>query len=162
MKRRKIDFSFKFNYLAIPFIVFAVAWAGNILTQKGMVWYKTINLPDWTPSGMIIGLVWTAIFILSAISLLIVWNRRKRNGAFWWIILFFTINAGLNLFWSELFFANQKIGLALIEAGFLEVSVLILIGLNSRFAPVASLLLIPYAGWVIFAMYLNYIIWMLN
>lgn len=162
MKRRKIDFSFKFNYLIISFIVFAVAWAGNILTQKGMDWYKTIRLPDWTPDGSVIGFVWTGIFILSALSLIIVWNRKKRNGAFWWIILLFTINAGLNLFWSELFFAHQKVGLAVVEAVFLEITVLSLIGLNSRFAPVASLLLVPYALWVGFAMYLNYIIWMMN
>lgn len=161
-RRRKIDYSFKFNYLIIPFIVFAVAWAGNILTRKGMDWYKTINLPDWTPSGMVIGSVWTGIFILSALALLIVWNSKKRNGSFWWIILLFTINAGLNLFWSELFFAYQKIGLALLDAVFLEVTVLSLIGLTSRFTPVASLLLIPYAGWVIFAIYLNYKIWMVN
>jgi tryptophan-rich sensory protein len=162
MKRRKVNFSFKPNYFFIPFIVFAVAWAGNILTQKGMEWYKTINLPDWTPGGTVIGGVWTAIFILSAIALLIVWNKRKRNGVFLWIILFFTINAGLNLLWSELFFAHQEIGLAMFEAGILEISVLILIGLTLRFAPIASALLVPYAVWVGFAIYLNYVIWAIN
>jgi len=76
--------------------------------------------------------------------------------------LFFVINAGLNLFWSELFFANHQIGWAVFGAGLLEVTVLALIGLTSRVAPIASALLIPYAAWVGFAMYLNYIIWMMN
>jgi benzodiazapine receptor len=111
---------------------------------------------------MVIGLVWTAIFILSAIALLIAWNHKEKNKAFWWVILLFTINAGLNLFWSELFFVNHRLGSAMLEAGFLEATVLALIGLNIRLYPTVAALLAPYAVWVMFAIYLNYNIWMMN
>ncbi len=60
------------KYFLIPFFVVIVAWVGRWLTGRGMDWYKTIKLPAWTPSGSVIGMVWTAIFILAAISAVII------------------------------------------------------------------------------------------
>ncbi|MBU0649151.1 tryptophan-rich sensory protein [Patescibacteria group bacterium] len=152
----------KINYLVIPLIALATAVLGSHFTSQGMDWYETLSRPGFTPPGGIIGTVWTVIYILSAISALIVWNKFSRNKRFLWISALFMINAVLNFFWCYLFFAAHLIGAAIIEMLALEATVLalmILVWPRSRFA---AFLLAPYAGWVIFATYLAYSIWALN
>ncbi len=152
----------KQNYLIIPLIVILVALWGGFITSTGMAWYKTIGIPSWTPSGGFIGAIWAFIFILSAASAIIVWNKAARNQRFWIIILLFIMNALLNILWSNLFFGKGLIGWAAVEAVILDFSVWALVILIRSVSKLASALLLPYAGWVIFAIYLNYIIWMLN
>jgi len=152
----------KLNYIIIPLIVFLVAFAGSLITSGGMDWYKTINLPVWTPQGSVIGAVWTTIFILSAISALIVWNKFPRGRSFSWIFIIFGINALLNIFWSYLFFDKHLLDFAFWEAGFLFISVVLLIILIRPVSRLAAILLYPYAIWGAFATYLTYTVWMLN
>lgn len=149
----------KLNYIIIPLIVFLVAVIGSYFTGTGMDWYETINLPSWTPPGFIIGAVWTVIFILSAFSALIVWNKPERN---WLIVLVFLINAGLNVFWSFLFFNQHLIGAAFSEAVLLDITVFILIFTIWPVSKLASLLLVPYALWTTFASFLTLFVWLIN
>ncbi|OGY48418.1 MAG: hypothetical protein A3J65_03405 [Candidatus Buchananbacteria bacterium RIFCSPHIGHO2_02_FULL_45_11b] len=152
----------KASYLIIPLITLAVALIGTALTNLGLAWYQTINLPAWTPSGRIIGLVWTAIFILTAWSALIFYNKAPNYRALILGAVVFLINAGLNILWSYLFFRQHLIYEAMFEAAGLGASVLILIVLVWPASKFAAILLLPYAGWTGFAAYLNYQIWLLN
>ncbi len=150
------------NLLLIPILTFLTAAFGSWLTNRGMSWYQSINLPGWTPPGSVIGTVWTVIFILAMISVLIIWNRYFTEKNFWLIILFFIINALLNVGWSYLFFSLNLIGPAVFEAGLLGLSVLALIILIWPYSLTAAILLLPYFGWVCFATYLTYQVWLLN
>lgn len=150
------------NYFIIPLIVLITAILGNWLTGGGMDWYKTIRLPSWTPPGSMIGIVWTIIFILSTASALIFYNLAERGNRFIWIIFICLLNAILNISWSYLFFRQHLIGPAVIEAALLDLSVIALIILIWPISRLASLLLLPYAGWAAFATYLTYIVWSLN
>ncbi len=150
------------NYIIIPLIAIFVAVIGSWLTSGGMDWYKTINLPAWTPPGSVVGAVWTTIFILSTISALLIWNKSPRNKRFWWIVAIFLINGGLNIFWSFLFFNQHLIGLSVFEAGLLDLSVIALIIFIWPVSRWASILLIPYVCWVAFATYLTYSVFVLN
>ncbi|MBN1325862.1 tryptophan-rich sensory protein [Candidatus Falkowbacteria bacterium] len=152
----------KLNYITIPIITIAVSVLGSFLTSAGMDWYKTLKLPSIAPGGNIIGSVWTVIFILSTISALIVWNNIPKTNLFWWIIGLFIANAILNVLWSFIFFYSQSIGPSIIEMIILELTVLCLCILIWPFSKIASILLWPYAAWVIFATYLAYNIWILN
>lgn len=159
----------KLNYFVIPLITIIVASVGGAITDSGLNWYRTINLPSWTPTGSSIGLVWTIIFILTTISALIIFNPSKKLGASKLykrtknlIMLFFILNALLNVFWSYLFFGQHLIGFAIIDAILLEASVLALIVLIQPLSFFASFLLAPYAVWVIFATYLTFAVSILN
>lgn len=152
----------KANYVIIPLITVAVSVIGSWITDLGMDWYQILNIPSYTPSGSLIGAVWTVIFILSTISALLVWNFSKRNKRFWWIVGIFIANAFLNVFWSALFFGLNLIGVSIIEMIILEFTVLALIFLTWPISKPASILLFPYAGWVAFAAYLAYNIWKIN
>ncbi len=152
----------KLNYFIIPLVTLATALTGSFLTFGGMDWYKTINLPSWTPAGNIIGTVWTILFILATISALLVFNQAVHNKKFNWIILAFLANAVLNVFWSWLFFNQHFLGWAIIEAGLLGLSVLVLIIIIWPLSRLAAYLLIPYLAWVSFATFLTYMVWSLN
>jgi tryptophan-rich sensory protein len=127
-----------------------------------MGWYKTIKLPSWTPSGSVIGTVWTILFILAAISALIIWNQLAHDSRFWWIVVLFILNAVLNVGWSWLFFNQHFLGAAIFEAGLLGLSVVALVILIWPASALAAALLLPYAAWVAFATFLTYNVWSLN
>ena len=152
----------KINYFIIPLITLIVALSGSFLTKRGMGWYETLNLPEIAPPGSIIGLVWTIIFILATISALIFWNKTPRDPRFNAIVIFFLINAVLNIFWSYLFFNQHQILASVIEMIILDITVIVLILLLWPISKLASYLLMPYAAWVAFATYLAYRILLLN
>lgn len=152
----------KLNYLLIPLIVASVMAFGSWLTSGGMTWYETIRLPEWTPPGSFIGGMWTVIFILTAVSLLMIWNSFPRDYRFWMIIYLLVGNAVLNVFWSYLFFNQHLIGWATLEAGILAMSVFGLIWLIWPVSLTAASLLFLYAGWSSFATYVSYSVWLLN
>lgn len=150
------------NYIIIPLITVLVSFIGNLFTDSGMDWYRTLELPSFTPPGSVIGMVWTIIFILSTISALIVWNKINHNKLFWLIIFLFLLNAFFNIFWSFLFFNQYLIGLSLIEMNVLNLTTILLIIVIWSKSKLASGLLVPYFTWVTFATYLAYSIWLLN
>jgi len=152
----------KLNYIIIPAITFLVVMVGGWFTGSGMGWYDQLKLPSFTPSGQVIGSVWTVLFILATASVLIVWNNLPRNQLFWQIIALFAVNAILNVTWSFLFFKQHMIGAAVFDAALLDLSVIGLIVLIWPLSVTAAALLVPYAGWVAFATYLNYVIWTIN
>lgn len=154
----------KINYILIPLIVFFVGFGGGRLTRTpdAMQWYQTLTLPSWTPPGSFIGLVWTVIFILTAVSLIIVWNRIPRIPHFSTIIAFFIANGVFNVLWSFLFFNRHLLTWAFFDALLIGLTVYVLIFLIWPYSKSAALLLFPYAGWVTFASFLNYQIMMLN
>ena len=152
----------KINYIIIPLFVLVVAVLGNLTTAQGMNWYDKLKLPSITPPGFVIGIVWSIIFVLSTFSALIYWNRAYRNFRFVLVMVLFIINGILNFLWSYLFFNLHLVGAAVVEMVLLEATVIILIILIRFSSKTASVLLYPYAIWVIFATFLAYQILLLN
>ncbi len=151
------------NYLIIPLLTVAVAVSGSFLTSAGVnSWYKTIKLPAWTPPGSTIGMVWTVIFVLTAAAALLVWNSPGPKPRFGLITGIFLLNAGLNVLWSFLFFRLHLLAAAGWEAVALDLTVIALVILCWPISRAASVLLLPYAGWVAFASYLTFSVWNLN
>ena len=152
----------KLNYLLIPLFVLITASAASHFADVGMAWYKTINLPDWTPSNMLMVIVWTFVFVLASCSLLIIWNRHYSERNFQLIIGLFILNALLNVGWNILFFTQQQIGLAFFGAVLLIVNLSILIYFIWKFSPISATLLLPYSFWVTFATVLTLNVWLMN
>jgi translocator protein len=151
----------KLNYIVIPLITVVVSLGGSWLTSGGMDWYRTLKLPALAPPGSVIGMVWTAIFIMTTISALIFWNRLMP-GTRSTITSLFLINAMLNICWSLVFFRLHLIGWSIAEMVLLNLVTLILIIMLWNPVFVSALLLLPYFTWVSFATYLAYSIWKLN
>jgi tryptophan-rich sensory protein len=153
----------KLSFLVIPAIVFCVALLGAYFTGQGEInWYYTLKFPSWAPAGSFISAMWSIIYVATAVSILYVWNYGERNRFFFFLIFLFIINGFLNVLWSWLFFSKHLIGATVLETAALEISTITLIILVRRISTLASILLLPYALWVLFAQYLIYEIWKLN
>ena len=153
----------KINYFVAPLGVFAVSFFGSRITSANMAWYKTLVLPPIAPPGWFIGLVWTVIFILATVSILLFWNREKTVFGKRLIGELFVLNGALNVFWSAVFFGQHLLGWAIVEMIVLNITNLVLIiWLWQKKHKASSILLWPYFGWVCFATFLASWIWMLN
>lgn len=150
------------NYFFIPLFVIITASASSYFADTGRGWYKTINLPDWTPSNSIMVLAWTVIFILTSLSILIIWNKYSSQKKFVIIISLFILNALLIVGWNVLFFSHQLMGFAFVQAVLLIINLVFLVLFIWRFSPIAAYLLLPYSAWVIFSTALTLNVWILN
>ncbi|MDH3268895.1 MAG: tryptophan-rich sensory protein [Ignavibacteria bacterium] len=150
------------NFFFIPLFVIITASAASYFADMGRSWYKTINLPVWTPSNSLMVLAWTIIFILTSLSILIIWNKYSSEKKFGVIISLFILNAVLVVGWNVLFFSHQLLSLAFVQAVLLIANIFLLVLLIYRFSPLAAYLLLPYSAWVIFSTVLTLNVWMLN
>lgn len=154
--------SLKLNHLAIPYLAMFVFIFGGILTNEGVAWYYSLTLPVWNPPTAIVAVIWAVIYFCAAASLLLVWNARPRNPRFNWLLGGFACSTLVNAVWSVLFFHFHLILASVVCAVILEVSVLVLMLLTYTVSRKAALLLVPYTGWVLFAIYLQYTVLALN
>lgn len=152
----------KYNYFVIPVVVFGVLWLGSYITQGNMAWYDTLTLPRITPAKGVFPVVWHALGVLTTFSLLLFYNRSPRGLMFWIIIGLFAANGLLNLAWTKAFFGWHNSGLAFIIAVALEFNLMALVSMIYKRHRLSALLLVPYTLWVLFAVYLNWRVWMLN
>lgn len=134
---------------------------GGLATDIGP-WYRGIEKPSWQPPDGLFGPAWTLIYALAALAGATAWQAASDAAQRQRILLLFSLNAFLNVFWSLLFFRLQRPDLALIEVGFLWLSIVALIlGLRS-ISPRTTWYLLPYLAWVGFAAVLNAAVVRLN
>lgn len=152
----------KVNYLFIPYIAVLAFLFGGILVSGGIEWYQTLLLPVWHPSTELIALIWAVIYTTGAWSLLVVWNRTEHNQGLTWVMGGYMVCLLLNLVWSIIFFQFHLIAVAVWCAAILGICVLLLAALLVVRSPQAALLLIPYIVWVFYAVYLHYMVQLLN
>jgi tryptophan-rich sensory protein len=142
-------------------ICLGVGGLGAIVTEKSLRdWYPTLRKPPGTPPSWVFGPVWTALYVLMAVSAWLVW-RDYRWGASA-ALLIFCAQLALNLAWSGVFFGARRLGFALLEIVILWAAGLFTAYLFYRLKAISAYLLIPYLLWLSYAVYLNVGIWKLN
>jgi tryptophan-rich sensory protein len=149
-------------YIVIASIVLSTMVIGSWLTQQGMAWYQTISLPVFTPPRSVFPLVWTALYLLTALAACLWWKAAQSKKDRILISFLFVSNAVLNGLWSYLFFYRHLIGWAIIDAIALFISLVALIYAMRPITRWGAILLWPYAAWVAFAVFLNTVIWLKN
>ena len=95
--------------------------------MKNMLWYNSLNKPVLTPPDWVFAPVWSGLYILMTISLILVVkapNTRSKRLA----LTIFFLQLLLNLIWMPVFFGAQRIGFAGIICSIL----LILVVINIR------------------------------
>jgi benzodiazapine receptor len=147
--------------LAAGAAAIVVAVLGASMTELGP-WYQNLNKPDWQPPDWAFGPAWTIIFALAALSAASAWRDAPNEASREWVIGLFALNGFLNVLWSALFFRMHRPDWALVEVGFLWLSILLPMLIFARYSKTASLLLVPYLAWVTFAALLNFEVVKLN
>ena len=131
-----------------------VAGLGGLITDIGP-WYQRLAQPAWRPPDWLFGPAWTVIFAFAAGSGVIAWREAPSRTNREWMLALFALNGFLNVFWSLLYFRLRRPDWALMEVGFLWLSVLLLMVVIGRYSRRASYMLIPYLLWIAFAGMLN-------
>ncbi|MEY2617092.1 MAG: hypothetical protein RL522_94 [Pseudomonadota bacterium] len=131
-----------------------VSGSGGALTHIGP-WYRNLVKPWFQPPDWLFGPAWTLIFALCVVAGVGAWRAAPDARQRMQLILLFALNGVFNVLWSLLFFHLRRPDWALMEIGFLWLSILLLIWLPGRYHPRIRLLLLPYLAWVSFASVLN-------
>lgn len=158
MKQRKLWISFVIFIL----ICFTVQIVGSFWTKETVsTWYPKLIKPAWTPPDWVFGPVWSSLYIMIAVSGWLIYRAQyshERTVA----LVFYGAQLALNFIWSFLFFSLRSPTLGLIDISLLCLLILLTIIKAWSVSRLASLLLIPYLAWVMYATTLNAGIWLLN
>ena len=135
---------------------------GSLFTTPAIPnWYATLSKPSFTPPNWVFSPTWIGLFVLTGISLFLVW-RRQGHPHFPFALMFFSAQLILNVLWSIAFFGLKSPLLGLIDILLLWVAILLTILTFLKISRWAGGLLIPYLLWVSFAGVLNFSLWTLN
>lgn len=152
------------NHFIIPIIVIVAALIGGTIISSNMWWYSNaLRLPALTPPPFVFGLAWTLIYILAAFSALKIYNdSRLSKREVWHIVSVFILNAALNVLWTYVFFQFHQFSLAVLNAVILDATVWLLIRIIRKHSKLSAYMLLPYALWGLFAIYLTFAVAILN
>ncbi len=140
----------------------AVGFIGALSTMPSIpTWYAALAKPSFNPPNDVFGPVWTVLYIAMAVAAWLIWKSPAspaRTNA----LMIWAAQLLLNAVWTPTFFAFHRIGAALLVIVLLDVALACLIVVAWRLYRTASLLLMPYLAWTLFATALNAAIFRLN
>lgn len=145
----------------------AVAFLGSLATIPNTDggWYEEAAKVPWSPPNWLFGPAWSLLYVMIAVAGFLIWRagatdtaaQNRARG----VLTIFAAQMVLNLAWTPVFFAGYPIvgkpawwaGIVIIIA--LIIAVITLIITASRHSKTAAWMLVPYAGWLLFAATLN-------
>ncbi|WP_130484268.1 TspO/MBR family protein [Microcella putealis] len=119
-------------------------------------WYASVPAPIWVPENWVFGAVWSTLYVLISVAAWLVWRERRRRRVST-ALTAYVVQMVLNSLWSPVFFALYPAIGSLATWLALGIHMLLLLSLvvmMSEFWQVrrtASILVAPYALWVIYA-----------
>ncbi len=129
----------------------AAASSGAVF--KPGAWYAALRKPPWTPPNWAFPVVWSMLFVANTLAGWLVWRAGGLEA--WPVFALYGVSLVVNAAWSALFFGRRRMGLALIDAGVLLLSIVAVMAAFAPFSLWAAGLLAPYAAWVGVAFALN-------
>lgn len=145
----------KKTLLRTALAVTAAATVGGLSTDPGSAWYTRLRKPSWQPPPQAFSLVWTPLYAAIAYASARALSGGDDDGSRPALRRALAANLALNAAWPPLFFRVRNPRLALAEILALNVSNALLTRRFLRRDRTAGLLLLPYAGWTVFATALN-------
>lgn len=144
---------------AFVVMCFGVSLLGGRATLPALAhWYPALAKPTWTPPEWVFGPVWTLLYPTVAVAGWLAWREgRSRRGT-----LLYLLQLTLNAAWPWFFFGERRIGWALVCVVVLWFAILGTIVAFWRVSRGAAVLMLPYLGWVGFALALNAALWRMN
>lgn len=124
------------------------------------IWYENLTRPFLSPPRWVFAPVWGFLYLTIFISFVLYFLKKDKNKLKGYI--YFSIQIILNLLWTPAFFGAKNILLALIIIILLDIFLILTIKNFYPVSKIASILLIPYLIWTLFATYLNFSYFILN
>ena len=149
------------NYIISLIISIGIGQISGFLTKNASKNFSSnFNQSALTPPDWVFPVVWVILFFLMGISATLVYEshcKYKKYG-----LLIYGVQLVFNFLWSMFFFLGEQFVLSF---GWLTILILMVVGMILLFYKcnkIAGYLQIPYLVWLCFAMYLNYIVVILN
>ena len=141
---------FEGNYFFYLAMVIVVGGLGSYFTSVGLKSKKYLSSkkPSWYPPGYVFGIMWTIIYLLYSYS----WTQASYYPV---INNLFSVNMILNALWCFFFFYTENWIIALITLLGLCGILILQMNIFYKYNTLATLLLIPYLVWSLFATFLN-------
>jgi tryptophan-rich sensory protein len=147
--------------MLLGFVLASAAAATPGLVFRPGDWYRRLAKPAWRPPDWLFGPVWLVLYVSIAVSGWLVW-RTAGFAAGASALAVFAVQLVLNGLWSAIFFGLRRPGLACAEIAGLWLAIVATIFVFHPIDATAAYLLVPYLGWVTFAVALNFQVWRLN
>lgn len=151
--------------LAIPV---GVGFLGSALTSEQVDgWYAQADVAPWNPPNWVFGPVWTVLYLMMGLAAWLVWRERTSPGRSRALGLF-AVQLVLNGLWTPIFFGAYPLwGSAALWLAFAVIVAMIAAVVATilafrRVRGLASMLLLPYLAWILYASTLNLYIAVMN
>ena len=148
--------------IVISFIPGIIGGFFSPMSPGANEWYNALNQSVLTPNGWVFMWAWLILYTLLGVSLFLIMNNDKTRQSKAKSYTLFIVQMILNTLWTFLFFGLHMVGAAVLC---LIVLIAVTIWMMVAFQPIsraASYLLWPYLLWLLFALYLNGAILLLN
>lgn len=147
---------------AIFYVAILLFFSIGAITTGGLGWYRSLNLPAWTPGQLLVGVIWLCLFLCMAASMSLFWGNTAGTDRVRPIFFLYLGSAGLVLLWNYLFFGAHQLTAAFIAAVLVGASLVVLTASLWKLHRASALLLGPFLIWMMVALVLNYQIMLLN
>ena len=146
----------RWSLFIVPGILFLGFFSGAVAgSGDGNPWFMDLVKPAIYPPPQVFGIVWSILYVLIALALVMVITARGAPGR-GIAIAAFCVQLLLNLAWSPMFFGAHQMRPALILLLVLNAAIVLTVVLFRRVRPLAAGLLLPYLAWCLFATLLNW------
>lgn len=150
----------KLPYIISIAITLAVGGMSALIVKDSFGVYSMLEKPFAAPPPAVFPIVWTALFVLMAVSAAMIYTSECRNRSS--LIELYFIQLIVNFIWPIIFFEWQMFLASFVWLILLWVLIIIMMILFFMCRKTAGYLLIPYLVWVTFAGYLNFFIYLMN
>ena len=134
---------------------------GKITQHDILSWYSTLHKSTLTPPDIVFPIVWFILYCMIAVSgYLLRQNRHQPMARL--AFVFYGLQVLLNWAWTPLFFYFHWIGTSFFCITAMIILTLVTMLLTRKQYKLSCLMLLPYFIWLMFAGYLNAVIWILN
>lgn len=132
----------------------------SFFTSNSMGLYDNLEKPPLSPPGWLFPVVWTILYVLMGISAYLVYrsDSPEKGRA----LVIYATQLLVNAVWPILFFNLQAYLFAFLWLLLLMALVILMIRSFYKVDPRAAYLQIPYLLWLVFAGYLNLMVYLLN
>lgn len=129
-----------------------VGLVGGTMTARAIHhWYQTLHAPPGTPPNWLFAPVWTMLYVSIGVAGWLVWKRLGASPP----LRLWGWQLAANALWAPAFFGLHSPALAM----GIMVALLLLIAFTitafRRVHRIASILMLPYGLWCLYAAYLN-------
>ena len=122
--------------------------------------YTSLNKPPLSPPGIVFPIVWSILYLLMEIGAYFLSNEKNPKSSF--LLKIYWVQLILNALWPLIFWRLRAYEFAAVIIVALIILVVILTIGSFKINKLSAILFLPYIVWLLFALYLNIGIAVLN